>query len=215
MATVRFSGELRDEIRTNARNTFDHRIKAADRVDDSIGDRIYAHVFEQYYSKMQALPDCFFTLTDQIHLNKFGEIDVERRIVFSKPMPFPKEYPANFKLRSSGWNITHVNYVYDPDNVFDVEMHHYFDTRREKLVNVIAQKDEFVDNVMKVCDSFTTLAPALKAWPPLWDLLPQHTKDRHLTVNERKSAAAKSAELLNEIDLSSMTANVVATKLVR
>lgn len=214
MATVRFSGELRDEIRTNARNTFDHRLKTADEIDDSIGDRIYAHVFEQYYSKMQALPDCFFSMHDYIHLDSFDDINVGRRISFSKPMPFPEKYPADFKFRC-GWNVTHVAYKYDPDNVFDVEMRHYFSARREKIDKLHSQRDEFVDNVMKVCDSFTTLAPALKAWPPLWDLLPQHTKDRHLTVNERKSAAAKSAELLNELDLSSMTANVVATKLVR
>lgn len=215
MATVRFSSELRGDIQNNARDTFDHRIKAANKIDDSIGDRIYAHVFEQYYSKMQALPDCFFTLTEQIHLEKFGDIDVDRRIVFSKPMPFPEKYPANFKLKNSGWSITHVNYVYDPDNVFDVELYGYFKARHEKLSKLHSQRDEFVDNVMKVCDSFTTLAPALKAWAPLWDLLPQETKDRHLTVSERKSAAVKSAELLNELDLSSMTANVVATKLVR
>ena len=214
MATVRFSGELRDEIRTRAGNTFDHRMSAADKIDDSIGDRIYAHVFEQYYSKIQTLPDCFFNMNDYIHLDSFGDINVGRRINFSKPMPFPKAYPADFKFRS-GWNVAHVAYKYDPDNVFDVELHHYFSARREKLDKLHSQRDAFVQNVMKVCDSFTTLAPALKAWSPLWDLLPQETKDRHLTVNERKSAAAKSAELLNEIDLSSMTANVVATKLVR
>ena len=50
--------------------------------------------------------------------------------------------------------------------------------------------------VSKVCDAYSTLAPALKAWPPLWDLIPEDVKDKHREIKERvKSEAVLSVDI--------------------
>jgi hypothetical protein len=63
--------------------------------------------------------------------------------------------------------------------------------------------------ITKVLDAYTTLAPALKALPALWDLLPDDTKDKHKEVVERKKTKAEDID----IDFGSITSTIIANKL--
>jgi hypothetical protein len=74
-----------------------------------------------------------------------------------------------------------------------------------------AKRDAFVAGVGKIIDNYSTLAPALKAWPALWDLIPEDKKTKHKEVVERRSN--KPVEL--DMDTSSLTASVTLAKLVR
>lgn len=220
MATVRFSSELRSDIRRRAEKTFDARIEAVSAVDESWGQRIYDHVFREYYPRMQALPACFFSQTTDWHIDELLDRSGGRiarpsyTFTLASAVPLPKEYPSGFKLKGS-WNLSRFDYICDLGDEFDAELCKYFTARQQRIDSVNKQRVEFANNVMAVCDSFVTLAPALKAWPPLWDLIPDNYRERHLEVTERKSAASKAEDLLNKVDLSTMTATVVSTKLVR
>lgn len=220
MATVRFSGELLSDIRCRAHDTFNARVQTAHEFHNYWGQRMYDHAFREYYPKMQALPSNFFSQATELYLdellNREGLRITRPACTFklASAMPLPKEYPKDFKFKGS-WNLSRFDYLCDEGDAFDEELCEYFIARQKRIDLVEQQRAEFVDNVMKVCDSFATLAPALKAWPPLWDLIPDNYRERHLEVTERKSAASKAADLLNEVDLSSMTATVTATKLVR
>ena len=59
MATVRFSEDLLQKIKDNASDTFDTRLKKVYGVEEGLGDRIYDHVFKDYYASMNALPKEF------------------------------------------------------------------------------------------------------------------------------------------------------------
>ncbi len=214
MATVRFSEDLLHKIKNNASNTFDTRIKKVYEVEEGLADRIYDHVFKDYYASMNALPKEFMEQVSNITISHFGDLQTNVQLNFASARPLPKGYHAGFKFYSS-WNNQHVKYIMDHNDPIDVELHAYFFNRQENIKVVEKQRNEFVESVMTVCASFTTLAPTLKAWPPLWDLLPEDTKGRHLEVSERKSAAARTENLMKDVDLSRMTATVVATKLVR
>ena len=71
------------------------------------------------------------------------------------------------------------------------------------------KREEFTDGVGKVIGAYSTLAPALKAWPPLWDLLPDATKERHKEIVER----VKKEVVVEDVDLSSMTTIATLAKL--
>jgi len=78
-------------------------------------------------------------------------------------------------------------------------------------VNTIKQRKEvFVEQVKKIINAHATLAPALKMWQPLWDLVPEEYKERHRKVVERTKN-----EVTVDVDLGSLTAAVVAHKLTR
>jgi len=80
----------------------------------------------------------------------------------------------------------------------------------ENIHTVYKEREEFVNGVAKIILSYSTLAPALKAWPALWDLVPEKAKNRHLTVKERNKRDM-SEEL--GIDTNKLTAAVARTKL--
>ena len=67
----------------------------------------------------------------------------------------------------------------------------------------------FLEGVTKVITTYSTLAPALKAWPPLWDLVPESAKVRHRTIVDRK----KTEVVIEGVDLDSMTAVSALAKL--
>ena len=73
------------------------------------------------------------------------------------------------------------------------------------------QRDEFVAGVKKVVEAHSTLAPALKAWPPLWDLVPEEYRERHRKVVERTKPEAGEID----VDLSKLTATVAVHKMVK
>jgi hypothetical protein len=70
---------------------------------------------------------------------------------------------------------------------------------------------EFVKGVEDIIKNFSTLAPALKAWPPLWDLIPRDKQEKHKEIVERKS----NKPVALDMDTSSLTAAVTMAKLVK
>jgi len=61
-----------------------------------------------------------------------------------------------------------------------------------------------------VIEAHATLAPALKMWQPLWDLIPEEYKDRHRQVVEREKKDVKV-----DVDLTALTAQVAFHKMTR
>ena len=80
-----------------------------------------------------------------------------------------------------------------------------------KVFEAVNKQETFLSSVNKLMETYTTLAPALKAWRPLWDLLPDEAKDRHKTVKERKVVKAEELDL----DLNAMTSAVALSKITK
>jgi hypothetical protein len=97
-------------------------------------------------------------------------------------------------------------------NLKEHEMWHEFMQEVSAYVDRVKaacdRRNEFVDMVKQVVGTYTTLAPALKAWPALWDLIPEADKERHREVKER---IKKDTTL--DIDLNRLTAMATAAKL--
>jgi hypothetical protein len=68
---------------------------------------------------------------------------------------------------------------------------------------------EEVDNLLR---GFSTLAPALKAWPLLWEYLPETTRDQHKKIVERTSRPKAPAPV--EVDTGKLTAGIIAAKML-
>jgi hypothetical protein len=66
--------------------------------------------------------------------------------------------------------------------------------------------------VKAVITSYSTLAPALKAWPPLWDLLGEDVKDKHREVVEREKRDPAAA-ISGSVDLDRLTALASLSKM--
>ena len=208
MAVVRFSEELKDAIITNAKAFFEPRIKAMRDQQPNVFDAVAAQAYSTYMPGINALPMNFFNWSSDI------EIDVKYKTtiitIYGKTStPYPRLHdgqkaPCGAVIKGSyriDIALPTESSVYAPYN--DQVIAWY-----EGIEAVSAQRDEFVDGVRQVIDAHSTLAPALKAWPPLWDLVPETYKERHRKVVERNKPAP---EL--DVDLSKLTTTVVAAKI--
>jgi len=77
----------------------------------------------------------------------------------------------------------------DFENVHEVnDLKQSIDERDKRIAKVKVQEADFKKVVKAVLDAYSTLAPALKAWPPLWELLDEKTKAKHKEVVTRAKA---------------------------
>ncbi len=210
MATVRFSKELQEEILKNARGVFGRQVETAKsaKPENEWGEKIYEILYGQYTPVLNAVPQMFLTTNNKFKVEQVGSLSCGLEFTLNSAKPFPKEIPdTELAKKSSGY---YGNEYVLKDHLVWGEF--YVDVKRwlDGIKAIEAKRDEFVKQVQQIITAHATLAPALKMWPPLWDLVPEPYKERHRTIVEREKKEVDVA-----VDLSSMTAAVVANKITR
>lgn len=98
----------------------------------------------------------------------------------------------------------------DFENVHAVnDLKQAIDDRDKRVAEVKILQQDFTTAVKAVLDAHTTLAPALRAWPPLWELLNEKTKERHKEVVTR----AKAEKPVISVDLTAATSIVTLKRM--
>jgi hypothetical protein len=212
MAVVRFSDELKNAITDNAKALFSKRIQDAFKALPPIAEEVCDLAYAQFMPSVNMLPRDFFRWTTRVEIKApcvGGYIEatyesrtpypkVESRIKLDDGVLLDSMYGITIKLPSEG--TKYQQYI---DQI--IAWH-------QNIKAFEKQRDEFVSGVKAVVEAHSTLAPALKAWPPLWDLVPETFRERHRKVVERAKPAA-AAEL--DVDLTSLTAAVTIAKITR
>ena len=227
MGTVRFSGELQDDIKKNAKALFADELKiASENYSKDWADRIYDTMYSQdLQKKMNALPDYAFDVRDAISLSGWNNAPNEEmfsgdggthgvwttprsgnvKLTFSRP----KRWIANYDKMNSGFELRYGDGKPDyTDSRWDW-LKPEWKTYAKGVYDVTAKRQVFVEGVENIMKQFTTLAPALKVFPALWDLVPEEAKARHKKIKEK---VVREVDTSN-IDLKRMTATVTFNKL--
>lgn len=207
MATVRFSGELKDQILRNARNMFEKREVAAReaRPDHSWGDRIYDALFGKYTDVLAAVPSDFLRLRGDIIVAYIGDEQCTLEFKLSAQKPWPIRIPDNNEF---GITTGYGDSIRLPDTETWAELKADVARWNEGKKVVREKKQAFAEQVSTLINSYTTLAPALKAWPPLWDLIPEHVKNKHKEIVVREKKVVDSG-----VDLAALTSTIVGVKI--
>ena len=209
MATVRFSQELKDEIIKNAKAVFEKQMATAreNRPSHEWGDKIYNTLFGEHVPALNSVPAYFLRHAERIKIENVRGVMCSLEFNLSSKRPFPMEFPDTPFAKKSG-------HYGDDITLKDVaeweELHADVVRWRNGIKAVEEKRNQFVEQVTKIINAHATLAPALKMWQPLWDLIPESYKERHRKVVEREKK-----EVDIDVDLSSMTAAVVAHKITR
>lgn len=225
MATVRFSDALKGEIRNNAKAMFKQNIdKAKADVPAHWADKIYQGFFPaDDIAKFNALPkytmqekqslefDGFFNAPDTVFQTATHKQSAHEcssiRLEFSKDMRWPNDIEkmdTGFKFQ---WRNSKADYNDSRWAWLIPEFKEYV----RKIFEQESKEASFLEGVDKLMETYSTLAPAIKAWPALWDLVPDEAKERHKKVVERVKKDASDVG----VDLNSMTAAVTFSKLTR
>ncbi len=225
MATVRFSDALKSEIRNNAKAMFKQNIdKAKADVPAHWADKIYQGFFPaDDIAKFNALPphvmqeknsldfegffnapeDVFQTSTHKQNAYECSTI----RLEFSKDM----RWPNDIEKMNTGFKFQWRNSKADYNDSRWAWLIPEFKEYVRKIFEQESKEASFLEGVDKLMETYSTLAPAIKAWPALWDLVPDEAKERHKKVVERVKKDASDVG----VDLNSMTAAVTFSKLTR
>lgn len=206
MATVRFSKELIEKIVANAMMKWEPAMQRAwnMRPPATWGQRIYDTLFLDAQAFIALAPTGWLRTLSNIEVHSAGDVYCGLSFPLPAPLPWPYWFAENDlarKTSSYGEAITLKDHPVWEE--FASELKAYIDARTD----VIKRRDEFVEAVKKICNAYSTLAPALKAWPPLWELVPEEVKDKHRQIVEREK---KEVEL--EVDLGKLTAMSTAVK---
>lgn len=208
MAVVRITKQLTEDILTTAKGKFTDRIRAAEESvpnSERWGDYVYEKLLGKHIPIMEQLPIEFFNVVNKLQVNRVGGqgINIQFKLSANKrwPVLLPSDAPVD---RSSYSHYIALN----NDPVWD-ELHAEVVAWRTRCSNIRAQASEFTEGVSKVLSSYSTLAPALKAWPPLWDLLPEYAKNKHKEIVERTKPDREAPTL----DTNKLTAVMAASKI--
>jgi hypothetical protein len=209
MATVRFSKELQEEIIKKAKAVFDKQLETAknSRPSHEWGDKIYTTLFGQHVPALNAVPQEFLRMRNNIEVANVGSQQCKLTFNLTSPRPWPNE----FKESDLAKRYSHYgDEISLKDDLVWGELFSEVSAWQQRIKDVLTKQNEFVEQVRKIIEAHATLAPALKMWQPLWDLIPEEYKERHRKVVEREKK-----ETVVDVDLSSMTAAVVAHKITR
>lgn len=210
MATVRFSKELQEAILNNARGVFGKHIAEANnnRPSHEWGDKIYDTLFGEHTTALNAVPQYFFNMVDKIKVEHIGSVQVNLEFKLNSKKPMPHNFPDTELAKKSGYYGTDIHLK---ENLAWGEFYAEVVRWKQGIKAVEDRRDAFVKQVKTIIEAHATLAPALKMWQPLWDLVPEEYKNKHREVKERE----KKEVSLDGVDLSSLTSIVVANKLTR
>lgn len=208
MATVRFSRELIGAIEKNAKAKMQPAVDRAkeQRPDNKWGQVIYDTMFSEVLHIINQIPKHWVKQKQSFTIEKVCGTPCVLEFKFVTPIPWPSQFvETELAKQHLYWDdkITLKDHPVWHESTFAAEVNTYTDRIRMAQ----ERQTEFVEMVKEVIRKFTTLAPALKAWPPLWELIPDDVKDKHRQVVEREKK-----EVVLEVDLGKLTALSTAAK---
>lgn len=212
MATVKITKELRAQILEAASAMFSDRRVAANKLDTQWTGQSLADFAFQPILDLLHQPDIqpFLSKVTTVRVQTLnGANPWEGFNVPNGFIPSPKGrsyYRRVVNPDESEGRITATQQydvlALDFENVHAVnDLLQSINERDKRVAEVKVQQADFTKVVKAVLDAYSTLAPALKAWPPLWDLLDEKTKAKHKEVTTR----AKSDKPVLDVDLSAAT----------
>lgn len=206
MATVRFSKELIERIVKQATAKMEPPVQRAreQKPDASWGQRIYDILFHEAKPFIAQAPAGWLKTVDRIEISEVGGRHCGMTFEFATPQPWPYQFVKTELAKKRG---SYGDSIALKDHLVWDEFHAEVTAYHQRVQEAAKRRDEFVEAVKKICNTYSTLAPALKAWPPLWELVPEDVKDKHREIKEREKK-----EVVLEVDLGKLTALSTAAK---
>lgn len=200
MATVKFSKDLNKQIEINAHKKMQSAVTKAEesKPDNSWGQRIYDTIFAEVKPIISQVPAGWLQTVDRMDIEQVGDARCNMRFTFATPLPWPNVFVTTAIAKKER---SYRNGIVLTDEHVWSEFYTEVVALNERVSAARKRQNEFVEMVSKVVGTYGTLAPALKAWPPLWDLIPEDVKDKHKEIVER----VKKEVVLN-VDINKLTA---------
>jgi hypothetical protein len=229
MTVVRISDDLISNVKASARNSLAGvRNTALQQLPTSVMDGVYDRTIGLHEADMKRLPSWMFQTWNGMDLEilvtphaisgtglPYLAVKNSQTVMFSTPriMPSPEALSGSKgKLLRNGNYGSGMKYVLTAGDPFDEELLALAKNRNEGIERADKMMNDLAEGLGSVLKQFTTLAPALKACPALWDFLPEETKARHKTIKERPAGNKPD---LSEVDTNRIVSLAAIAKMVK
>jgi hypothetical protein len=213
MATVRFTNDLISDIKHKAKAPFDTKKGEIERSKnfDHWAHTIWKAIVGEHETALLSLPRSWMPATTRFSVKVpiLGSSHHHHYIHAhaQQSYPMPREFGANDDIdavTNSGYIcISATSEVFKP-LIEEVSEWAY------QIKAVEKQRDTMMNGIDQLTKTYATLGPALKAWPALWDLLPESAKTKHKDVVKREKPEPKELKA----DLGAMTAALAVQKMM-
>jgi len=215
MAVVRISDQMKKIVMAAARNTFEKRLDAARKnlVIPTTAEDIYSHIFGEWVDQMEALPKEFFNYSSEITIERIHGIGYSHTFKLVTEKPLPRNIPAMPHVRTARSYGANTLDLLDDGSGRWTPLFQAFEAWRERVQAIENERATFTSGVKHVLDSHTTLAAALRTWPPLWDLIPETYRNKHNEVVPKRDRQQEMA-LESGVDMERLTAMAALNKIL-
>lgn len=173
--TVRISDKLKSEIASAVHGRFKAQIDAAQKAKPDVGDEIYNLIYGPYIEDMDRLPDGFLHTVTSICVSRVGgrpvttdfALSSKRRIALRNPISEGFAAPTGYSDRMVIYRTERTAHIVD--QVF---------AWQDDIKAVMDARDAAQSAVRGILARFASLPPAIKAFPPLVDLLPSEVRKK-------------------------------------
>lgn len=176
------------------------------------GDEIYDLTFGRWYNGMMSMPTEFFYWSAELILSSVGKQSCSLALILSTKKPFPTNFPDQITFRRMN--------IYGPSTRIQLSSDDQWQpledalrTKAMALDEIESQRQTFTDTLKRLLSNHTTLASALKEWPPLWDYLSDEIKQRHSAPTVRNKKVVTDAGPEPEVNTATLTALATLNKI--
>lgn len=184
---VRISDKLKTEIEQCIYRLYGPQIDAVNAEKPNLGDRLYDLMYGPYLEGMERLPPEFFRATETLTFGRVGgrANTVEFKLSKKRLMGWKHPKSEQFTLSDSFGDKLQINDTPETAEIIGI-IHAWWD-RRKAVADV---RDAGAKEVKRVLNNFKSLAPAIKMFPPLVELLPSDVRRKIEVPMHRLSSAA-------------------------
>jgi hypothetical protein len=212
MATVRFTNELIADIKRKARAPFDTKKGEMEKSKnfDHWAHTIWKAIVREHETALLSLPAYWLSSSNRFSVrvatpgtSKYMYIHAHTQ----QSYPMPRDVKSNGDIEC----ITPSGYIQlvPTSEVFKPLIEEVIEWMGQ-MEAVEKQRDTMLDGVDQLTKTYTTLGPALKAWPALWELLPDYAKTKHKDVVKREKVEPKELKA----DLTAMTSTMTVIRML-
>lgn len=202
MALVRISSELRQDVRHSINQIYNPKVQAAHHSSNSQwGRTVYDLMMAPYKDSLSTVQSQFIYTTDRIALLGItGVVEFPVPLAYALPSnsPWPNRDREKLFPLISGQDYHGI--MLKDDHVALGPIRQEMIDFVDRINKATQEKDVVVKTLDALLDAHTTLASALQAWPALWELLPQSTKERHAALGTKAKITFAQPPDLSHLD---------------
>lgn len=183
---VRISDKLIGEVAGNISDMYRWFIDEVEKQKPDVGDRIYELLYGPYLSRMEQLPVSFFRRLDRVEVRSIDGKTFGYSFKLSSLKLGSYTHPPGDNVECAETFIDKVNIKRTPYTEDIIEAILSWDKQKQDLFEARTQATQATKRLLR---NNKSLAPAIKAYPPLVDLLSPETRKKIDVPQHRLTSA--------------------------